>query len=104
MQRIDGVLIGSASLPGFLQPTHSEGGVWPVWRRRCRRFPVRLSVDMCGGDLAAIGYQRVMDMAELEVPMREPSEPVAAILVAFDVFVGPNTERDDRDDRQQFDP
>jgi hypothetical protein len=39
---------------------------------------------------------------EFQVPMREPSEAVAAVLVAFDVFVGRRKRRYQNRERQEF--
>lgn len=43
-----------------------------------------------------------MPSAEFEMPMRKSAEAVAAVLVAFDVFVGRSKRRYQDGERQEF--
>ncbi len=62
----------------------------------------RHRVDLLGCDFAVVGHERMMVGTEFEVPVPEPSEAVAAGLVAFDVSVGRRERRYQNRERQEF--
>jgi hypothetical protein len=59
---------------------------------------------MLGVHLPVGGNVGMVDMAEFQMPVGKAPQPVAAILVAFDMPIGPSYKRYECEDRGYFDP
>jgi hypothetical protein len=68
------------------------------------RFALRHPVDMGGVDPAIVRNVRMVNVAEFEVPVRESSNPMTALLVALNLTPCSNHQTNERKNRREFDP
>src|SRR5271154_2682331 len=92
------------AMPSIVPAREPPVNDWPRTRVEACASARAVGVDLLLGDLAVVGNVGVVEVTEFVVAVQEAPEPVAAGLVAFEVPVNADHERDQRDRRGEFDP